>query len=703
VALVDLDKRDSTAILRLDNPPVNALTRALRGAILAQLARANADPEVEAVILVGAHRSFIAGADIREFDISLEPPQTPQVIDAIEASAKPVIAAMAGNALGGGLEVALACDARIAADDAVLGCPEILLGLLPGAGGTQRLPRIVGIERALELMITGKRIPAREAAALGIVDDVVDAEVLLDVALRRAQQLAASTRRARVRDRSVAAPASGYFDDYRASLATRARNQIAQMAIVQSVENAVTLPFDEAVAAERALFLECLSSPQSKAMRYAFFAERRAGKHRLSSGSTDHIAVSRIAVVGAGTMGTEIAYCCLAAGYEVVLHDIERANLERAGDRIAQLGARGLERGRLSPEGRRFIDEHLEPTTELADVASTDLVIEAVFEELARKQALFAELDSLCREDVLLATNTSTLDVAAIAGSTRRPDAVLGLHFFSPASAMRLIEIVRAERTGDRAIAAALAIAQRLGKIGVVVGNGHGFVGNRMFHAYQREAQALLLEGAAPEQVDRVLQSWGMAMGPIAVGDLAGLDVGYRIRREAPARPDDPTWFRVADCLVEAGRLGQKTGRGHYRYAEGSRVPEADPEVTAMIEAEATRFGIDRRPVDDAEILERCTLALVIEGICVLESGIARCASDIDVIWLNGYGFPRYRGGPMHYAEACGLADVLERLRRLERRRGARDWSPPAMLVALVEQNLTLSDYQAPGSDVPPL
>jgi 3-hydroxyacyl-CoA dehydrogenase len=695
--LVDLHTHDSTAILTLDNPPVNALSRALRGALLERLADVDADPRIDAIVLVGARGSFIAGADIREFDRGLDPPQTPDLIDAIDRLGKPVVAAIAGNALGGGLEVALACDARISADDATLGFPEVLLGLIPGAGGTQRLPRVVGVEHALDLIVSGRRIVAREAFELGIVEAVVALDELLAAAAQRARELAASGPRVRIRDRSVEAPNPGYFDDYRVSIADRARNQIAQMAAVDSVENALGMSFDDAVAAERELFVDCMRSPQSIAMRYAFFAERSVGKLDPAIDAGTLPAIERIAVIGAGTMGTEIAYCCVAAGYDVVLNDIDRANLDRSIDKITALADRAVAKGRLSSVRRAGLLERLYTTETLADVASADLVIEAVFEEMARKQALFADLDTICGADALLATNTSTLDVGAIANATQRPDAVLGLHFFSPASVMRLIEIVRANETGDRAIAAAMRIAKRLGKIGVVVGNAHGFVGNRMFHAYLREAQALLLEGAEPDDVDRVLRDWGMAMGPIAVSDLAGLDVGYRIRKEAPVRPDDPTYFCVADRLVEAGRLGQKSGCGHYLYEPGSRVAQADTAVTAIIEAEAVRHGIERRSIDDGEILERCVLALVVEGIRALEERIAHAASDVDVIWLNGYGFPRYRGGPMHYADCVGLEKVLERLRALESRLGARDWSIPELLVALVEEGGTLADYRAPS------
>lgn len=693
MAPVEIDTRDAIAIVTIDNPPVNALSSAVRIGLLEAIAEVERDASVEAVVIHGAGRNFIAGADISEFDQGLTPPHTPEVVARIEALDKPVVAAIHGHALGGGLEIALGCHGRVAATGASIGFPEVRLGLIPGASGTQRLPRLVGIEAALDFMIAGRPIDAAAASEAGIVDAVAYADGLLDAAIRHARALAASDEPPRrIRDLPIAAVSTDFFDDYRHKIVARTRGQLAPDCIVQSVENALTMPFDDAVAAERELFRRCMASLPSKALRYAFFAERKVTKPPPLSIDAEPLAISRIAIIGAGTMGVGIAQSCLAAGLDVVIQDVSQQQLEGAREKIATINEAAVAKGRMGAAAGEALLRRFHTTTDLGEAATVDLVIEAVYENLDVKREIFAELDGICSASTLFATNTSTLDVGAIAAATRRPEDVLGLHFFSPAHVMRLIEIVRAERSSPVAVATGVAFAKKLGKLGVVVGNAHGFVGNRMFHSYGREAQSLLLEGAAPEQIDRALVDWGMAMGPHAVGDLAGLDVGYNIRRERRQAPSDPGYFRVADVLAEAGRYGQKTGAGMYRYAPRSREPQPDPEVARIIAREAEALGVERREISDEEIVERCIYALIVEGARVLEAGIASRPSDIDVIWLNGYGFPRYRGGPMYYADSVGLDRVYSTVRKLETEFGAKYWQPPRLLDDLAGRSERFED-----------
>lgn len=696
MAPVRIDTRDGIAIVTIDNPPVNALSNAVRAGLLDAMDSAERDSGVNAVVIHGAGKNFIAGADIREFDAGLEPPHTPEVVARIEGMDKPVVAAVHGHTLGGGLEIALGCHSRVAAIDASIGFPEVRLGLIPGASGTQRLPRLVGIETALDLMISGRSVDATQANELGIVDAIAAADELLEVAIEHARELAASHESLRrIRDLSFATVPTGFFIEYRKKIAPRARGQLAPDCIVQSVENALKESFDDGVAAERELFLQCMASPQSHALRYAFFAERAVSKPPPFAFDAEPKSISAVAVVGAGTMGAGIAHSCLAAGLDVVLQDVSEEQLELAHAKIAKIFEAAVAKERLDSKTSATLLNKLRTTSDLGEARYADLVIEAVYESLDLKREIFTKLDQMCSVGTLLATNTSTLDVDAIASVTRRPEDVLGLHFFSPAHVMRLIEIVRAARTSPAALASGVALAKQLGKLGVVVGNADGFVGNRMFHSYGREAQSLLLEGAAPEQIDRALVDWGMAMGPHAVGDLAGLDVGYKIRQERGGAGGDPSYFRIADVLAEAGRYGQKTGAGMYRYAAGSRTPQPDPEVARTIEREATALGIERRGISDAEIVERCIYALILEGACLLETGIASASSDIDVIWLNGYGFPRHRGGPMYYADSIGLDRVCETVRNFAERFGARYWEPSRLLEDLAERGGRFQDLAA--------
>ena len=695
MSVVSLQFRDRLAIVTVDNPPVNALSQAVRAGIVAAL------DDVEhagaaAVVLHCAGRTFVAGSDIREFGRPLEPPWLPEVIARVEACERPVVAALHGTILGGGLELALGCHYRIAVPTARMGFPEVNLGLIPGAGGTQRLPRLVGAEQALDMMISGKPVDAAFGARTGIVDRLVESGDLLDGAAKYALELAArEAPPRRIRDLAVELPDEEFFTRYRKRIARRTRGLMSPERIVRCVEASVAEPFDDALAQERSHFMECMASPQSRALRHLFFAEREAGKSATAdSGAVPVKQLKHIGVIGAGTMGAGIAYSCLGAGFEVTVLDNDEAALDRGRKSIEKLYAGGVKRGRVSDAAMADGLGRLTTAQAYDAVAAADLVIEAVFENMAAKQEVFARLDRVCRADTVLATNTSTLDVDRIASATSRPNKVVGLHFFSPAHIMRLIEIVRGAATGDSAIVTSLALAKRLRKVGVTVGNCFGFVGNRMLYGYGRESQLLLLEGAAPEHIDSALQDWGMAMGPHAVGDLAGLDVGYRVRRERADLPDDPRFYRVADALVEAGRLGQKTGKGMYLYETGSRTPVPDPEVKALIGNEAAALGIAQRAVGAREIVERCIYALIVEGARILQEGIADGAGDIDVIWVNGYGFPRYRGGPMHYADRIGIDKVCAAVSEFRDRFGSMYWEIPDLLEDLGRRGGRFADLQ---------
>jgi len=691
---VRIERRGGIAIIWIDNPPVNALSHAVREGLMQCFDEVAGDSGVEAIVVACSGRTFIAGADIREFGRPPEAPHLPDLIARIEATAKAVIAAMHGTALGGGLEVALGCHYRIAARSASLGLPEVNLGLLPGATGTQRLPRLIGAQRALDMMLSGKPVTAPQALETGLIDRICDDDSLLDEAVDLAAQVAANGPR-RIRDMTVPEVDPDLFGKARAGIAKKTRGLVAPEKIIRCVELAVQVEFDEGCKAERELFLECKNSPQSDGLRHAFFAERAASKIAGVGKDTKLRPVNSVAVLGAGTMGAGIAYNCLTAGYTVCLLDNDGKGLDRGVETIQGLFEGGVARGKISAEKMADGIGRLTSTSDYGDIGNADLVIEAVFENLAIKKDVFQELDSVCREGAILATNTSTLDVDAIANVTGRPQDVIGLHFFSPAHIMRLLEIVRGENTSNEVIASSLAVAKRLRKIGVVVGNCFGFVGNRMLYSYGRENQFLLLEGAAPEYIDQTLVNWGMAMGPNAVGDLAGLDVGYKVRQERNDLPDDPRFYRIADLLVEQGRLGQKTGKGMYRYAAGSRNPTPDPDVQSLINGESEKLGIRRREIAPQEIIERCIYGLITEGARILEDGIAARSSDIDVVWTNGYGFPRYRGGPMHYADSVGIAAVLEQVCELRDRFGAEFWEPPALLKELASRDQRFADFTA--------
>jgi 3-hydroxyacyl-CoA dehydrogenase len=699
---VEFAKQGDVAIITINNPPVNALGPGVPEGIAQAIEQIDADDSISAAVLLGAGRTFVSGADIREFGRmrSGEAPATtsfPDLLNRIENSRKPVVMAIHGNALGGGLELAMAGHYRVARNDAQLGQPEVKLGLIPGAHGTQRLPRLAGVAKAVAMCAEGNPISAAEALKFGILDRLIEGELLAG-AVAFAREIAGKPApRTRQRDEKLGGSTdhSAVFARARETARKKQRGMIAPLAAIDAVEAATKLPFDDGCRFERKLFLECLASEQSKALIHVFFSEREAAKIHDVPKDTPTNPVNRAAVVGAGTMGGGIAMVLANAGLPVLLKEADQAALERGMANIRKNYAGSVARGRLT---QPFVDERLNlirPTVTYDGFDQADLVIEAVFESMALKKQVFAELDRILKPDTILATNTSTLDIDGIASATSRPESVIGTHFFSPANVMRLLEIVRGRKTSKEVIGTAMQLAKRLGKVGVLVGNCRGFVGNRMFHHYMREAVFLVEEGAAIEAVDKALYDFGMAMGPLAVGDLAGLDVGWRIRKEY--RHLEKPGVRqpmVHDRLCEMGRFGQKTGAGWYRYDE-KRQAIPDPDVADLIRKWATEAGIPQRKMPAEEIVERCLYALVNEGARILEEGIALRPGDIDVIYINGYGFPAYRGGPMWYADTIGLARVYERIREFEHEHGEL-WRPAPLLERLAQQGKTFAE-STPG------
>ena len=672
------------AIVTVDNPPVNALKHEVRAGLAEALTRVRDDASVAAVIIGCAGRTFFAGADITEFG---KPPQMPglgDLIAEIEAMPKPVVAAVHGTALGGGFELALACHFRVAAPPARLGLPEVKLGLLPGAGGTQRLPRLVGPEKALRMIVTGDPIGAAEACADGIIDEIAEGD-LGAAALAFARRVVAEKRplhRVRDRDDKLAATRADprSFEEGAATLTRRLRGREAPAACVEAVRNAFTLPFDEGLRRESELFRKLVAGDQSKAQRHVFFVEREAAKVPNLPGDTQPRPIARAAVLGAGTMGGGIAMCFANAGIPVTVIETGADQLEKGRERIAANYSGTMARGGLSPEEMERRLGLITGAVGIDAAAEADVVIEAVFEDMDLKKQVFAEIDRVARPNALLATNTSTLDVDEIAHATARPRDVVGTHFFSPANVMRLLEIVRGADSAPDAIATALNLARRLGKVPVVVGVCYGFVGNRMLAQRSIEAERLLLEGALPHEVEAALVEFGLPMGPFAMMDLAGLDVGWLIRK---SRGEHAV---IEDALCEAGRFGQKTGTGYFRYESGSRTPIPDAEVERIILDAAARLGISRRNIGADEILERSVLPMVNEGARILEEGIAARPGDIDVVWVYGYGWPVWRGGPMYYADQQGLVHIRDRLAYYAERSGDKRLRPAPLIERLAAE-----------------
>jgi 3-hydroxyacyl-CoA dehydrogenase len=699
--VVTLEKRGPVGIILVDSPPVNALSHGVRQGLVDALAKALAETDVRAIVLVCKGRTFIAGADITEFGKPPVGPDIGEVIAAFDASEKPVVAAIHGTALGGGLEVALGCNYRVAVRDALCGLPEVKLGILPGAGGTQRLPRVVGFPKALEMIVGGSPIGAAEAKDVGLVDHLVgDGEGdLLTAAVAYAERVAGQRPLPRARELTAqiekARAIPGLFEKAKKDATARARGGEAPLRCVAAVKAALDLPFDEGMKEERRLFVEAVTSTESAALRHVFFAERLASKIPDVPATTPTLPIRRVAILGAGTMGGGIAMNFANAGISVILVDREQALVDKGLGIIAKNYASTVSKGRLSQADMDARMGRIAGATNWDGLAEVDLVIEAVFEEMGLKKEIFGRLDKICRKDAILATNTSTLDVDEIARSTSRPEQVIGLHFFSPANVMRLLEIVRGAKTSKTVIATSMKLAKEIGKVAVLVGVCPGFVGNRMVYALDREAQLLVQDGALPQQVDAVMTRFGFAMGPFAVGDLAGIDIGWRIRKALPKPPPGERYAgAVPDRLAEAGRFGQKTGAGVYRYEPGARAPVPDPAVEAIIVAVSKELGIERRPVRDEEILERCLYAMVDEGAKILDEGIALRASDIDTVYLLGYGFPPHRGGPMFYADTVGLAKVEARLREFVDAKG-KPWTPSALLQRLAREGGTFASFDA--------
>ena len=696
MSLVKYEKRDGVGLVLVDNPPVNAFSVGVPRGIMEALEAAAGDAEVDAIVVAGSGRTFIAGADIKRLGAWPEgEPNLRDAIDECEASAKPVVAAIHGHALGGGLELAMACHYRVCTADARLGQPEVKIGVPPGAGGTQRLPRLVGAEKALQMILSGTPITGTEAAQIGLVDRAVEGDLIDEALAFAAERARSGGPHPNVRERTVQLDDPGIFDAMRKQIERRARGMRAPYACIECVEAAVQLPFDEGIAREYEVFDAQVRSSEAAALRHVFFAERQIAR---IPGIGKEIAARDVregAVIGAGTMGSGIAMNFANASIPVKLFDLGQEQLDRAMAAIERNYVSTVSKGRLSEAAMRERLARITPVLELDAVASADFVIEAVFEEMALKLETFARLDAICKPEAIIASNTSYLDVNRIAAATGRPSQVLGTHFFSPANVMRLLEVVRTDGVSDEVLVTALTLGRRMGKVPVVSGVCNGFIGNRMLEGYLREAAFLVEEGALPQDVDRVLTDFGFPMGPFAVSDLAGLDIGWRSRREHRAAEDERRYSgTIGDRLCERGCFGQKTGSGYYRYDAGSRTPIPSPEVEALIKEVSADLGIERRAIDDEEILSRCIYPLINEGANVLDEGIALRAGDIDIVWLNGYGFPAHRGGPMHYADSVGIDAIHRGVRRYHERHGAW-WEPSSLLERMAKEGTTFAEHDA--------
>ncbi len=675
--VIDLTTLDGVAVITANNPPVNALSAAVRQGISEAARQAEADANVKAVVLICAGRTFFAGADITEFGKPPVQPWLPDLLAQVEALSKPTVAAIHGTALGGGLETALACSYRIAVPSAKFGLPEVKLGLLPGAGGTQRLPRVVGVEAALEMIAGGDPVGAKAALAAGLIDRLAEGDLRED-ALAYARELTASgapVRRVRDRNEMVEAARGKpeIFDGFLKTNARRFRGFDAPKACVEAVRAAVDLPFDEGLKRERELFMGLMSGTQSAAQRHVFFAERQVARVADIPEDTETLPIKKVGIIGAGTMGGGIAMNFLNAGLPVTIVEMKPEALERGTGIIRKNYENTAKKGKLTAEAVQQRMSLLTGALELEALADCDLIIEAVFELMEVKKDIFAKLDKIAKPGAILATNTSYLDVNEIAAVTSRPESVIGLHFFSPANVMKLLEVVRGAKTSKAVVATAIKLGKTIGKVAVLVGVCHGFVGNRMLAARQREAQKLIVEGAMPWDVDRVLYDFGFPMGPFAMGDLAGLDLGWK--RETS------TSSTIREVLNEMGRSGQKTGAGFYDYDE-TRKASPSPVVEQVVLDFAKKQGVERRTISDQEILERCLYPMVNEGAKILEEGIAQRASDVDIVWIYGYGWPVYRGGPMFWADTVGASKVLDAMKGYQARFG-EDFKPAALLEQL--------------------
>ncbi|QQS11080.1 MAG: enoyl-CoA hydratase/isomerase family protein [Rhodospirillales bacterium] len=697
--VVRFDVENGVGVVTVDYPPVNALGPGVAEGIVAAVDAAQNDPAVKALVLIGAGRSFIAGADIRRFG-KPRPPMARRTYDALDGSAKPVVAAIHGFALGGGLENALACHYRIATPTAKVGLPEVLIGILPGGGGTQRLPRLVGPKAAMELIVSGRHVPAPEALKLGIIDAVVDGEDLRAEAIAFARSVADKRPLRRVRDlddRLAEAKADpGMFEAMRKSIARKASNQKAPFNCIAAVEAACAQPFEEGIRTERRLFDELENADEAKALRYAFFAEREVARIPGLSDAARAPDLRAAAVVGAGTMGGGIAMSFADHGLPVKLLDASAEVLERGMDRIRANYATSVARGSLAQAEMDRRLALIEPVTGYADIAGCDVVIEAVFEQMPVKKEVFAKLDAVMKPGALMLTNTSALDIDEIASVTSRPEAVAGAHFFVPANVMRLLEVVEGSRTAPATMAAAMKLGRAIGKVSAWAGNCDGFAANRSRVTFNQEQGWMVEEGALPEQVDKVMVDFGYPVGPFAVNDMSGLDVSYQTRKRRAAADPAYRGLPIADRLVELGRKGQKTGAGWYRYEKGDRTPRVDPETHRIIKEVTGALGVQRRAFTDEEILHRLLFSSVNEACKIIEEGKALRASDIDVMWLNGFGFPRYRGGLMFWADGVGAREIYNQVAAWHQRYGGR-WRPSALLREIAESGGALRDAKAPS------
>lgn len=685
--LVSYRLEGDIGVISVNYPPVNALGQGVREGLVACLRQGLDDDQAKALVVIGEGRTFPAGADIREFGKPPQGPALPDVVAEYEASDKLVVAAIHGTALGGGLEVALGCDYRVAVDSAKVGLPEVKLGILPGAGGTQRLPRLIGAQKALEVIVAGNPVKAKDALELGIVDELIGGD-LLEGALAFARKLAAGNAPLRrIRDLQAKKEDPDLFSNFEKSIARKQRGFKAPFHCIKAVQAAVELPFDEGMKRERELFAELLVSPESRAQRHVFFAEREVAKVPGLPKDTPKRDINQVAVIGAGTMGGGIAMNFANAGIPVKILEVKEDALEKGIAVIRKNYENTAKKGRITAQQVEDRMALIQPTLSYDDLSDVDLVIEAVFENMDVKKAVFSELDRVCKPGAILATNTSTLDVNRIAEFTQRPEDVMGMHFFSPANVMKLLENVRGEKTADDVIATVMDLSRRIGKVGVLVGVCHGFVGNRMLHKRQAEAIQLVNEGASPAQVDKVLFDLGFPMGPFAMSDLAGMDVGYRIREELRKEdPDNAPPRNWTDELVEQGRLGQKTQAGVFDYKEGDRTPVPSSEVDALIAKFREEQGIQAREVSDQEILERCMYVMVNEGAKILEEGIAARPLDVDVIWIYGYGFPVYRGGVLFWADSVGVKTIYDKVSQFHKETGNDVWKPAALLEKLANE-----------------
>ena len=678
---VTINTLDEIALISINNPPVNAISQAVRAGLLDAVTIAVANSEVRAIVISCEGKTFIAGADVREFNRPPMAPHLADVIRAIEDSPKPIIAAIHGSALGGGFEVALGCHFRIAESRAKVGLPEVTLGLLPGAGGTQRLPRLIGIKAALDMIISGRPITAQRAFELGAIDEIASGE-LVNAAVTIAQHIIKDGLPIRRTSTLTIQPdASILFDDLERAVAKKYHGLIAPVECVKAIRGAVELPFADGLKRERELFLALKASTQSKALRHAFFGEREVAKIPGLPTDTATREIRSAAVIGAGTMGGGIAMCFANAGIPVTLLDAKQDALDRGIANIEKNYAATAARGGISAAEMATRLSLIAASLDYEQIREADLIVEAVFEDIDVKKSTFAQIDRVAKPGAILATNTSYLDVSKIAAFTQRPQDVVGMHFFSPANVMKLLENVRADCTAPDVLATVMQVGKRLGKVAVLVGGADGFVGNRMLAQRSREVLFLLEEGALPQQVDKVLVEFGFAMGPLAVSDLAGLDIGWRNRKSrAHLRQPGVRDCNLLDKVCELGRYGQKSNAGWYRYDAGSRVPFPDPVIERLIVDHSTEHGMVRRQISDQEILERCLYSMINEAAKILQEGVAARAIDVDMVWLHGYGFPRYRGGPLFYADEVGINHVLDAILKYRVQFGADFWTPAPLL-----------------------